>query len=162
MRIAGLYECKKCGIDQPASEYAPTQKPKKRKSTCRTCFNKRVAARKAKNPDHKKNYADSYRKSRLKVEFGITVEDYDRMFDEQKGLCAICEQPETRTRHGVLTRLAIDHDHETYGVRGLLCAACNAGLGLFQDRQAVLQKAIDYLDNRKGAVRGSDFGSKAA
>lgn len=64
-------------------------------------------------------------------------EAYARMVDEQLGQCAICnERPE---------RLVIDHDHETGEVRALLCAKCNAGIGLLGDSPDLLTAAADYL-----------------
>lgn len=86
------------------------------------------------------------------------------MVEAQNNVCAICGNPETGIYPASKKprRLAVDHDHDTNTVRGLLCGPCNMALGLFYDDQTRLQKAIDYLDNRKGAIRGSDFGSKAA
>ena len=60
--------------------------------------------------------------------FGMTVEDYDRLLAEQGGVCAICGGLPSRTKH-----LHVDHCHETNRLRGLLCDACNLGLGKFKD-----------------------------
>jgi hypothetical protein len=78
--------------------------------------------------------------------YGITVEQYDQMFDNQAGLCAICEQPETMTYRGVVKQLCVDHDHVTGEVRGLLCAACNFAIGKFKDDPALLRAAAQYLE----------------
>ncbi len=59
--------------------------------------------------------------------YGITVEQYDAMLRQQNGLCAICGRAPKRFR------LAVDHDHETGEIRGLLCTRCNLGLGWFRD-----------------------------
>lgn len=73
------------------------------------------------------------------VRFGITTVEYDSMFELQGGVCAICRQPETvRTRVGVVRRLAVDHDHETNLVRGLLCYRCNTTLGQFELRSGAI------------------------
>lgn len=72
------------------------------------------------------------------------------MVERQKGLCAICEQPEkgTNGRWGKKTlQLAVDHNHETSKVRGLLCRRCNQGLGKFEDNPELLEKAASYLKN---------------
>jgi hypothetical protein len=75
---------------------------------------------------------------------------YDRMFDEQKGLCKICNRPETRiSRHGDVTRLAVDHCHRTLKIRGLLCHDCNTGIGKFADNIQLLEKAIEYLKSHE-------------
>jgi hypothetical protein len=73
----------------------------------------------SRNPDGQTNMA-------LKSKFGITLEQYNKKFEAQKGLCAICGNPEPTNK-----RLAVDHDHETEEVRDLLCSRCNPGLGSF-------------------------------
>lgn len=87
------------------------------------------------------------RKCILKKWYGITLEDYDKMFEAQKGLCAICGNPETvkRKNDTAIRRLAIDHDHRTGKIRGLLCGDCNVGLGKFKDSANIIDKAAKYL-----------------
>jgi len=72
--------------------------------------------------------------------FGMTVEDYDRLLAEQGGVCAICGGLPSRTKH-----LHVDHCHETNRLRGLLCDACNLGLGKFKDSPETLERAAAYL-----------------
>lgn len=78
--------------------------------------------------------------------FGLTLEDYYRMYDEQEGLCGSCRYPETDTRNGKVRWLSVDHCHSTGSVRGLLCGNCNNGLGRFKDDPDLLRKAADYLE----------------
>lgn len=85
------------------------------------------------------------RKGNLKTIFGISVEDYDRLFEFQNGLCAICGKPESAILFGKPKRLAIDHDHDSGQVRGLLCSRCNTAIGLMNDDVDILEKAQDYL-----------------
>jgi hypothetical protein len=74
--------------------------------------------------------------------YGITLAEYDKMFEDQGGKCAICgNSDEVEGR-----RLAIDHCHDSGKVRGLLCGKCNRGLGLFYDNQELLENAISYLN----------------
>lgn len=82
-----------------------------------------------------------YWKQNIKHSFGISPKQYQQMFDEQKGLCAICERHQKNFKR----RLAIDHDHHTGKIRGLLCASCNSGLGKLQDSVDYLESAIIYL-----------------
>jgi len=42
--------------------------------------------------------------------------------------------------------LHVDHDHITGALRGLLCSACNTGLGFFRDHPELLKRAIEYLN----------------
>lgn len=88
----------------------------------------------AQNPD--KNWA-----RQLRYAFGITVEDYNKMFTQQKGCCAIC----TVHQDALDKRLCVDHDHSTGVVRGLLCFHCNTGLGHFRDDPVFLERAADYM-----------------
>lgn len=79
--------------------------------------------------------------------FGITYQQYKEMVFAQKGLCAICEQPETMvSRHKTVMSLAVDHNHETGKVRALLCARCNTVLGKFQENTELFENAINYLN----------------
>lgn len=76
-----------------------------------------------------------------KNKFGITLNDYNVMFKKQKGVCAICKQPETVKNYF----LAVDHCHKTGKVRGLLCLRCNRGIGLLKDDYEILKSATKYL-----------------
>lgn len=76
------------------------------------------------------------RESRLRA-YGITAEEWQTLFDEQKGMCAIC---------GVNNVRDVDHSHVTGKVRGLLCNPCNQALGLFNDNKTRLTEAINYLE----------------
>jgi hypothetical protein len=100
--------------------------------------------------DWRKDHPEAWRAVRLKHLYGLTVQDYERMHAEQNGLCAICGQPETLTApSGKLTRLTIDHDHETDVVRGLLCRKCNAALGSLNDSVEIVRAALAYLEKHK-------------
>lgn len=68
----------------------------------------------------------------------FTAADYVLMNKRQHGRCAIC-------RKKPKGRLHVDHCHKRLFVRGLLCAQCNHGLGLFYDNIKSLQSAITYL-----------------
>jgi hypothetical protein len=78
------------------------------------------------------------RKSKLK-KFGLTDEDYVKLFIKQNGRCYLC-------REKVEGNFCIDHNHKTGKVRGLLCSWCNKGIGFLQDNPELLRRAADYLD----------------
>lgn len=75
--------------------------------------------------------------------FGISVDEYDRMLAAQGGGCAICGR-KTVGQKG-RKNFHVDHCHRTKKVRGLLCAACNQGLGAFSDDPKRFRAAADYL-----------------
>lgn len=83
--------------------------------------------------------------------FGITPDQYQEMLDSQNGVCAICEGPERSTdKKGSIKALAVDHDHATGAMRGLLCANCNKGIGNLGDNVDTLIAAAAYLAARGG------------
>jgi hypothetical protein len=84
----------------------------------------------------------------LRKKYGIGMDDYDRMLDQQDGVCAICRNEETRVDHRTkkVSRLAVDHCHKTGAVRALLCHSCNGGLGRFSDNAGRLRAAAAYLE----------------
>lgn len=83
--------------------------------------------------------------------YGISPADYQKMYDDQKGLCAICDRwlPSSDGRASSLRsrndRLHIDHCHTTGRVRGLLCHRCNIGIGHLDDDPARMERAARYL-----------------
>ena len=81
------------------------------------------------------------RRAVLKREYGMTIADYDALLVQQDGRCAICGVQPT------LKRLAVDHDHATGRIRGLLCDNCNQALGKLKDDPELLRTAIRYLEN---------------
>ncbi len=88
---------------------------------------------------------DAHRNAALKSLYGITLKEYNKMFDDQGGRCAICESPETGTNQYGTKRLAVDHNHNDGKVRQLLCEKCNRALGLLNDDLEVILKAYEYL-----------------
>lgn len=76
--------------------------------------------------------------------YGISLENYLLLLLEQKGCCKICKKH--RTEFNV--ELAVDHDHETGRIRGLLCFKCNVGLGYFHHDADIIRAAIDYTEDR--------------
>lgn len=87
---------------------------------------------------------ESDRKYKLKVRYGITPEEYEAMLLSQEGACGICgRKPRGQTR------LAVDHDHATGRVWGLLCSKCNYRLlGVFRRDPALYTRAAQYLLDR--------------
>jgi hypothetical protein len=71
-----------------------------------------------------------------KRKYGVTNDVYNAMLAAQNGLCVMCGKPEIHLgRGGNVTPLAIDHDHATGKVRGLLCDTCNRALGMYEKHE---------------------------
>lgn len=73
----------------------------------------------------RRNNPDKVRNQRFKRQFGITIEQYNKLFQNQDGRCAICGRHQTELKR----RLAIDHNHKTGKIRALLCTRCNLLVG---------------------------------
>ena len=102
-----------------------------------------------KHGTHGKCFLHAHRAWHLKTTYKMSEEDFERMKAKQNGACAVCLTTEPLTRSGVF---AIDHDHRTGAVRGLLCMQCNVALGAVKDRIDILERLIEYLRRSGGAV----------
>jgi hypothetical protein len=86
-------------------------------------------------PDKQRAYA-------LRRLYGLSTEQYDELLERQSGNCAVCLRPESEFN----VRLAVDHDHISGEVRGLLCRYCNHRLvGRHRDPE-LLRRIADYLE----------------
>lgn len=113
------------------------------RSRCKDCTSSEAAG----YVKRKKENDPSWQRDRwLRQTYGIGLREYEVMLAEQSGVCAICRRPETVIWRGMLRPLAVDHDHDTGRVRGLLCANCNQGLGLFADSPDRLRSAAAYVE----------------
>ena len=107
----------------------------------------KIAKKKWQQSQSAKNYMINYyqipekrerfRRQQWKRKYGLSLDDADRMMNEQNGECAIC--------HVLLEVPCVDHCHKTKQVRGFLCYSCNLGLGAFRDNPQSLINAADYL-----------------
>ena len=141
--------CTKCNIEYPATlEYFYTNRGRLG-TKCKHCFSeyakKYNSITAADRQEYKRKYRQtdkskiSYRNSYLKRTFGITLDEYNVLFYQQNGKCAICKNESKRT-------LCVDHNHETGEIRGLLCEGCNRGIGFLKESTEILQNAIKYLN----------------
>ena len=87
------------------------------------------------------------RKDALSWKYKISEEEYNKILEKQVGLCAICGSDSPRRKGS--KNFAVDHNHTTMEVRGLLCHPCNVMIGLAKDNIEVLETAIRYLKNSK-------------
>lgn len=89
---------------------------------------------------------EKIREKELIRKYGIDKIKYDDLLIKQNYVCEICSKSETvkDKRTNIIRKLAVDHDHVTGKVRGLLCGNCNKGLGNFQDEISLLENAVKY------------------
>lgn len=147
MRIA---RCSQCQIDKSWDDFdpSPSRRPFGLSSKCKPCEAKRKAKlHKRSREQNPTKHRDRDRRNNLRKKFGITVEQYEALANKQGYRCAICKEPETFVHHrtGEPARLAVDHNHETGAVRGLLCSNCNRGIGFLNECPTRLEAAIHYL-----------------
>lgn len=130
--------CRSCDKVKPPEEFHWRKNdqgtPRWRSRICKVCQNAYGSEWHDRNPGKQREYW-------LRCMYRLEVEDYDAMFAEQAGVCAICGSPPGKRS------LAVDHDHaccpgaKSCGncIRGLLCQRCNAMLGHFEaNRESVL------------------------
>lgn len=117
-----------CGLELEMEMFTPNKNSKG--GRLQVCVDCRREGRNAK----------SARDVALKVNYGISLVEYELMHEAQNGLCAICKEPEKGNR-----TLAVDHDHETGMVRSLLCFQCNTSIGKFGEDIPTILEAAKYL-----------------
>lgn len=132
--------CFSCRKELPYESFAKdSQRTDGAQRECRHC----CAARKSawnKTEAGKRSAAAT----KLRQRFGLTLEDYERMYEEQAGKCLTCDSSESHRGH----RLAVDHCHTTGKVRGLLCKSCNVALGNARENPNILRRLAEYAEER--------------
>lgn len=131
-------DCKTCGSNLPWSMFPGNglTKGRSKNPNCKDCINSSFKTRWGKDTEFTQKARRASRVSHLKRTYGITIAEYERMFEEQKGRCKICHSGED---------LCVDHCHQTGKIRGLLCRDCNKALGIFKDSPTLLWSAVEYL-----------------
>lgn len=122
--VEGMLFCPKCERDKPVDEFPRKgnyRNGEKRYGYCKPC------------------HSAYQRTQTLRRRFNLTPEDYEALLTTQDGLCAVCLRPPGKMR------LAVDHDHRSGLVRGLLCPTCNYAIGFWKDDVDRLDRAVQYL-----------------
>ncbi|MFI7442578.1 endonuclease VII domain-containing protein [Nonomuraea indica] len=123
--------CPRCAQVLPETDFGRNRSTRDGlTSYCRPCHARTTLDNRVKNHGSDRNY-------KLKLRYGITEDDFERMLARQGGLCAICQ---------AVPGAFVDHCHRTGQVRGVLCFNCNNGLGHFGDNTVLLELAALYLD----------------
>jgi len=147
-----MKDCNKCNEKKPLTEfYKDKSKNTGYRNECKSC--KKMYAKGFRQTEeykiwkranskayyhkvykHDPEYKNREKARRIKREYGITLEDYEKHLGSP---CDICGDDS----------LHLDHCHETGLVRGGLCARCNHMLGHARDNTDILSKAIKYLED---------------
>lgn len=150
--------CTACGEQRPPSAFRPdARKNNGLRSVCRACDRAAARYRYAETAASKRDY---HRERRLinpagyrardrranLARLGATEREYEHLYGMQDGVCVGCQQPEVATRAGRHLRLAVDHDHDTGTIRGLLCGNCNKALGLVGEDHGRLRRLANYIE----------------
>jgi hypothetical protein len=91
---------------------------------------------------YKYKYKDYKRNHDLKTKYNISSEDYDRILKQQDYKCAICGIGNDVYKR----RFAVDHNHITGKIRGLLCSNCNTSLGKLKEDKTIITNLLHYLE----------------
>lgn len=141
-------KCPNCKIEKDYSEFRIDRSKNPPLNTyCKICHVVRNKILSDKKGGYNSKYCKEWRETRkrsekdkkVKSRYGITMDEFDVMKNNQGGVCAICNGKNNDRD------LAVDHCHTTGKVRGLLCGNCNRGIGYFKDSKILLEKTIKYL-----------------
>lgn len=139
-----MKKCPKCGMLKDTSEFNKnSSSPDGLQGYCKVCQSESARVSNKKHIEHRRLNNSRWRRSSL---YGLSEEAFNEMVERSNNLCSICGTEFTKTGKG---RMAIDHDHATGKVRGLICHNCNIGLGHFKDSIDALERAIEYLKESK-------------
>ncbi len=142
--------CRKCGLTRKLTQFTKDKSKGDGYSLyCKDCKNSmqrkyysKESYKQYKREYHLKNIKgnEAYKDYQLQRNYGITIQEYNKLLKKQKNVCAICGKEETSKKYSCLS---VDHDHKTGVVRGLLCSRCNLAVGVIENTD--LLKILKYL-----------------
>lgn len=131
--------CKRCDKELPISSFYSNYDNRSGKSYSRSmCLHCESKHNREKYLANKPRILANSKKNHLMRNYGLTQDDFNKMFKDQDGKCAICFKESDRTLH-------VDHCHDTGKIRKLLCSPCNQAIGLFKEDQTIMASAMKYL-----------------
>ena len=117
---------------------------------CKDCD--KEARAKSRNGEGGQGTREGYRRRKLIYNYNLSPDTYDLLLKGQENRCAICKT-DNPAGEGIENKrklsFAVDHDHDTNKVRGLLCNLCNRALGFFKDDPTIVGSAYEYLKIHK-------------
>lgn len=132
--------CWRCKAVKPCSEFSrDTDRYDSLSSVCRICAREQAKKYWVHTGMERARWED------IRKNFGLSRTEYEALWNAQRGCCAIC----LRHQNEFPRYLAVDHDHQTNTIRGLLCSSCNVAIGLLGEDTTRLLNAIKYLKEQK-------------
>lgn len=129
--------CSTCKIEKsPDNFYKDTRTRDRLESLCKKCRSAGNRRWLKKNYLKHRRYLDEFQWKRRGL--AITTDEYNQRLQTQNNACAICLKTPGKIK------LAVDHDHKTGIIRGLLCSWCNRYLVAMIEHQ-LFSKAQQYL-----------------
>ena len=135
-KVFGTADCESC--NRSFKKRSPRNRFCGRANCERYRIRQNGASWRAENPDAQK----AINRRRNYAKYGVTPEWYEEQFAAREGKCDCCHET-CREKPGVL---CIDHCHQTGHIRGLLCKACNSGIGQLRDNRLGVLNAYRYLE----------------
>jgi hypothetical protein len=140
--------CRRCGETKRRDDFYTQSYAPAPRQPCKQCLTTERKARYAARGGARISHAQV-----LREKYGLTPDQYDRMLQEQNGVCAICRQPETRRGSGgEPRRLSVDHDHRTGVVRALLCGRCHTVTSAVEESPDLLEAVRLYLARHSNSL----------
>lgn len=128
--------CVTCGEEKPTDDFYFQRR------ACKPCVREDQRRFRDSQPDY--NHARN-----LQRRYGLSVDEYQTLLANQNFACPICEVEISNTIEYKGKRpVAVDHNHDTGDVRGILCSMCNLMLGHARENTSILYRAIVYLSER--------------
>lgn len=133
--MTGQRICATCKTEKSLVEFNKDSRKKLGvRYNCKVCERRRMGVYDASAAGQKR-----MRIGRWKAQgIAISYENYVEKYAQLEGRCQICNVH--------FPSLAVDHDHTTGKIRGLLCKKCNLGISSFKDSPEILSSAISYLE----------------
>ncbi len=141
--------CTKCKKEKSLDEFPRKGSNRKGlRAQCKVCKNKDACDNRARNKkENPEQYFENNFKHNIKGKYGLTVEQWQQMFDGQRGCCSICGIHQSEIKR----RLDVEHNHNTGKVRSLACVTCNKLIDICETKFYGLENKIrNYLERNNG------------
>ena len=149
-----MNECKRCGKIKSLNSF---YKKLDKEARCKECVSELRRQEYKEKKEFKLKAVQKYRNEnpekirdiKLRQAYGVGIDYFNAKLKEQGGVCAGCKRDVKTIWRGKQVAMALDHNHETKQVRGVLCIKCNRALGLLEENEQSFLNLIDYINKYK-------------